>query len=283
MPSDTEKYYKDAEVHYDHVTDAWKDFMGDHFHFGYYETEDTEQSKAVEALADKMLALCDVSKDSRILDVGCGIGGPAFYIHEKCKCAIDGISTSNRGVELANEASKEKGYDNVKFTVADGCDNGFPDDTFDVVWVMESSHLIQDKRKLFQECLRVMKDDGTLVLCDLMSLVLLPFPMKFIKQLTMLKSYGLLARAFGPAQVTEPGTYTNLMVAAGFREITYFDISREATPTMKSWKNNAIKFTENRRLTTEREYVDDFMDACDILEGLFKGGSYGYGIVRAVK
>ena len=28
-----------AKSHYDHVTDAWKEFMGDNFHFGYFETE----------------------------------------------------------------------------------------------------------------------------------------------------------------------------------------------------------------------------------------------------
>jgi len=28
-----------AGSHYDFVTDTWKEFMGDHFHFGYFETE----------------------------------------------------------------------------------------------------------------------------------------------------------------------------------------------------------------------------------------------------
>jgi len=153
-----------AGSHYDFVTDAWKEFMGDHFHFGYFETEDMELSRATEVMIEKMLELCDVSGDSRILDVGCGIGGPAFYIHEKFNCAIDGISTSERGVELANITSKEKGYHDVKFKVANGLRNGFPDNTFDIVWIMETSHLIPNRVALFRECSRVLKENGTIVL-----------------------------------------------------------------------------------------------------------------------
>jgi|BarGraNGADG00312_2_1021985.scaffolds.fasta_scaffold01456_2 27-O-demethylrifamycin SV methyltransferase len=283
MQGDTEKYYKDAKVHYDYVTDAWKDFMGDHFHFGYYETEDTEHSKAVVALTDKMLALCDISKDSRILDVGCGIGGPAFYIHEKFKCAIDGISTSSRGIELANATSEEKGYDNVQFKVADGLSNGFPDNTFDIVWVMESSHLMRDKRKLLQECFRVLKKDGTIVLCDLISLVLLPFPISLIKQVKELKTYFKLVKSFGPAQISAPGIYCNLFVYAGFDEISFFNISQNSIPTLKSWKNNALQYGKSEGSTISRDYVNEFIQGCDILEDLFKRSFFGYGIFRAVK
>ena len=132
----------DAKSHYDNVTDAWTEFMGENFHFGYFESDDMELDRATEMLIEKMLELTDIGGESRVLDVGCGIGGPAFYIHEKYGCAIDGISTSERGIQLASSASREKGYDDVRFKVADGIDNGFPDGTFDIVWIMEATHLI---------------------------------------------------------------------------------------------------------------------------------------------
>jgi 27-O-demethylrifamycin SV methyltransferase len=141
----------DVKTHYDHVTDAWKEFMGDNLHFGYFESEDIELPRATDMMIEKMLELCDITKDSRILDVGCGIGGPALYIYEKFSCTIDGISTSERGVQLANESSNKKGFHDVRFKVADSLDNGFSDKTFDIVWIMESSHLITDKKRLFQE------------------------------------------------------------------------------------------------------------------------------------
>ena len=30
----------DAGSHYDSVTDAWTEFMGENFHFGYFESDD---------------------------------------------------------------------------------------------------------------------------------------------------------------------------------------------------------------------------------------------------
>jgi hypothetical protein len=35
-----------AKDHYNHVTDSWKEFMGDNLHFGYFETEDMELPRA---------------------------------------------------------------------------------------------------------------------------------------------------------------------------------------------------------------------------------------------
>lgn len=88
----------DAMNHYNHVTDAWKEFMGNNLHFGYFEHEGVELAEATDALIDKMMGLCNITEDTIILDVGCGIGNPAFYIHTRHRCKIVGISTSERGV-----------------------------------------------------------------------------------------------------------------------------------------------------------------------------------------
>jgi 27-O-demethylrifamycin SV methyltransferase len=273
----------DAKDHYNHVTDAWKEFMGEHLHFGYFETEDVDLSKAVEVMTDRMLGLCDISEKSRILDVGCGIGGPAFYIHEKYKCAIDGISTSQEGIDMANKTSEEKGYDNVKFKVADGLDNGFPDNSFDIVWVMESSHLMPDKWKLCKECFRVLKSSGTMVLCDLIRLTKYPNYRVILYGLTHFKKFVRLSQAFGPAQLISLGAYCDFLLDAGFNEVTVIDVSEKSAPTAKRWKENAIRFGESEFNTFSRDDVQAFIDGCDFLAGLFKKGLFGYGMLRAKK
>ena len=76
-------------------------------------------------------------KDRVVLDVGCGIGSPALYLNEKFGCSVVGISTSHKGVDLANARSHEKKQNSrVRFLVADGTDNLFPDDQFDLAWLM---------------------------------------------------------------------------------------------------------------------------------------------------
>jgi cyclopropane fatty-acyl-phospholipid synthase-like methyltransferase len=272
----------DAKEHYEHVTDAWKYFMGDNLHFGYFETDDMELNQATDRLTDKMLELCDISKDTRILDVGCGIGTPAFYIHKKFKCAIDGISTSERGIELANMAAKEKGYDKkVKFTVADGLDNGFPDKTFDIIWVMESSHLMGDKNKLLKECSRVVKDDGTLVLCDL--IMRASFKRQLLHAVQNRQNYKKLARAFGPGNLNRLGFYADSCIKAGFREITVINVTKQASPTLTWWKNNALNFNYGQIEDFSRDDIAAFIAGCSVLHGFFEEGFAGYGIVKAIK
>jgi 27-O-demethylrifamycin SV methyltransferase len=271
----------DAKSHYDNVTDAWTDFMGDNFHFGYFESDDMELPRATEMLIEKMLELTDIGKESRVLDVGCGIGGPAFFIHDRYGCAVDGISTSERGIELASAASEEKGYDEVRFKVADGVDNGFPDNTFDIVWIMEATHLIADKKGLFRECHRVLKDGGTLVLCDIVQLELLPLHKGLWYMVTKGPKYYTLMKTFGAAHVVSLGTYCDRLVEAGFGEVDTIDISRYTIDTMRWWKKNALAYGGSS--ASEKEYADRFIRACDILEGFFASGMNGYGMVRALK
>ncbi len=272
-----------AKDHYNRVTDAWKVFMGDNLHFGYFETEDMELPEATDLLIEKMLEFCDISPESRILDVGCGIGSPALYIHEKFGCAIDGISTSERGVHLAAAAARERGYDRVRFKVADGLDNGFPDETFDIVWIMEASHLIYDKRRLFRECRRVLEPGGTLVLCDITQLELLPIHRGLWRFFRHINEYYTLYKTFGPAQVLSLGTYCDRLVEAGFDRVTALDISAKALPTMTRWKENALRYLENQGDSLPRKYVDLFIRGCAIDERYMQQGHFGYGIVKAVK
>jgi 27-O-demethylrifamycin SV methyltransferase len=272
-----------AQSHYNHVTDAWKEFMGDHLHFGYFETEDMDITRASETMIEKMLELCDISESTRILDVGCGIGGPAIYIHERFNCAIDGITTSERGVQIASATSEEKGYQDVRFKVADGINNGFPDNTFDIVWIMEATHLIADKRSLFKECFRVLKEGGTLVLCDLTQLAQLPMHKGLWHFISHGRQYYHLMRTWGPAQVISLGTYCDRIIDAGFHEVTAIDITAKTLPTMRSWRENALRFKDREIRDFSKEDVDGFIYGCEIVDSFYKTGLYGYGMIRAIK
>ncbi|MBC7246740.1 MAG: methyltransferase domain-containing protein [Actinobacteria bacterium] len=273
----------DAKSHYDHVTDSWKEFMGDNFHFGYFPTEDTELSRATDIMIEKMAGLCDISRDTRILDVGCGIGTPAFYLHEKYGCPIEGISTSERGIKLANEGAEQKGFQDVRFRVADGMDNGFPDRSFDLVWIMEAAHLILDKKKLFRECHRVLKDEGTLVMCDLVQHKLLSLPRGLAFFFTHMKKYYRLLRAFGPGQLPTMGNYADAMVHAGFRDINILDITPHVLPTARRWRENAVRVRDEGEGAFPREDVETFIAGCEILDEFFRMGLFGYTIIRAKK
>jgi tocopherol O-methyltransferase len=68
---------------------------------------------------------------------------------------------ANRATERAKIADAQS---NVNFLVADALNMPFPDESFDLVWSLESGEHMPDKIKFLQECCRVLKPGGTLIL-----------------------------------------------------------------------------------------------------------------------
>ena len=47
-----------------------------------------------------------ISKNQKILDIGCGLGGPARYYAKQFECFITGIDITSSFIELGNEFNK---------------------------------------------------------------------------------------------------------------------------------------------------------------------------------
>jgi cyclopropane fatty-acyl-phospholipid synthase-like methyltransferase len=267
--------------HYDHVTDAWQDIMGNNFHFGYFNHPDDNLQRATDALIDKMSDLAHITENTTILDVGCGIGSPAMYLSEKYNCSVCGIATSVKGVETARNRVQSNGK-KLEFKVADGTSNGEPSDNYDIVWVMESSHLM-DKKALLRECYRVLKPKGTILLCDLIFVYdeMVANIINLVKSSIKYTHRGV----FGTVRPWPLGHYWKTMHKMGFNDITTLDISKEVFPTMSHWKKNIAKnSTEILRTNkyTEKE-ISAFFQSCDRLEEIFNSRFVGYAIIKAIK
>ena len=62
-----------------------------------------------------------IKKNKRILDIGCGLGGPARYYAKEFECIITGIDITPSFVEIGNEFNKLTSMsDNVELLVGDG-------------------------------------------------------------------------------------------------------------------------------------------------------------------
>lgn len=274
--------------HYDSITDAWKSIFGDNFHFGFFPSPDVSLDEATDALIDKMASLGEISDRTKLLDVGCGIGSPAFYLHRKFGCEITGISTSETGIAQAQQESIRRGYDGqVGFRFGDGLNNGFEDEIFDVVWVMESSHLMADKKKLLAECRRVLKPTGVLLLCD----VMLRRPYTIADRLGLLQrmKLGFISgtldnfKSFGWIRMEPFETYIQWAQEVGFVDVTLTDISKQAIPTFECWKANLVA-NETRVLETlTPRQIKSFIAASDFSKELFEREIDGYGILKASK
>jgi 27-O-demethylrifamycin SV methyltransferase len=68
------------QTHYDSVTDAWTLILGENLHYGYFARGEETLAEATDALIDALASLARIDSSTVVLDVGCGIGGPAFRL-----------------------------------------------------------------------------------------------------------------------------------------------------------------------------------------------------------
>ena len=90
-------------------------------------------------------------KGSRILDVGCGIGGSSRILAEYYGFNVTGITISSAQVKRARELTPF-GL-NCNFQIMDALDLKFDDGSFDGVWSVEAGAHMNDKTKFADEML----------------------------------------------------------------------------------------------------------------------------------
>ncbi|NQY66336.1 MAG: methyltransferase domain-containing protein [Flavobacteriales bacterium] len=100
-------------------------------------------------------------KDKRILDIGCGLGGPACYLAEKFGASVTGIDIEKRLIEHSKAYSLKKGTaDKTNFILVEPGSLDFPDEEFDYVFSIGAFTQIEGKSSMYLECLRVLKNGG---------------------------------------------------------------------------------------------------------------------------
>ncbi|HEY1713061.1 MAG TPA: methyltransferase domain-containing protein [Solirubrobacteraceae bacterium] len=109
-----------------------------------------------------------VTGDQCVLDVGCGMGGPARFLAATYGCTVTGVDITTPYLETAALLTELTGLtDRVSFQHADATDLPFADDMFDLVWTQHAAQSIPDKAAFFAELHRVLKRGGTAVIHDL--------------------------------------------------------------------------------------------------------------------
>ncbi|KAI4231123.1 MAG: hypothetical protein L6R40_007838, partial [Gallowayella cf. fulva] len=101
--TDTERLKKRIQRHYDVTSDQFLKVWGEHIHHGYFKspTDTNEQAQLNQVI--RLAESSGVSAGSRVLDVGCGIGGTARYLARERGCKVTAITNSRRQVEIARE------------------------------------------------------------------------------------------------------------------------------------------------------------------------------------
>jgi 27-O-demethylrifamycin SV methyltransferase len=267
-------------VHYDRVTDAWGLLLGEDLHYGVFATGDEDLPTATAALTQRMVDAAQLAPRLRVLDVGCGTGGPARHLVRAYDAEVLGITPSAVGVVRATELTAAAGLTaSARFEERDGTANGLPGASFDRVWVLESSHLMRDRDALISECARVLRPGGRLVLCDLIRRREIPFREVRARH----RDLAILRAGFGDAHIESLDWYRAAMVAHGLEVDHVEDLTEATLPTFDRWRANAATHRAEVSELLGAEGLEVFERSVDLLDGFWRDGTFGYGLLSAIK
>ncbi|WP_342236787.1 class I SAM-dependent methyltransferase [Inquilinus sp. OTU3971] len=142
--------------------------------------------------------------ETHLLDIGCGIGGPARHLAAALDCRVTGIDLTAEFVEAAEALTRRCGLA-VSFRQGSALAMPFPDGAFDAATLIHVGMNIADKAALFAEVRRVLKPGARFGVYDIMRVAEgdLPYPMPW-------------AATPETSFVEPPETYRRLLGQAGF-------------------------------------------------------------------
>lgn len=119
------------------------------------------------AVSKELAAMVDL-RGLKVLDVGCGIGGPCRMLAEAFNCNVTGIDLNHEFIRTAKALSLLVRLDQqITFLQGDATSLPFEDNAFDAVWTQHVQMNIADKQKLYTEIHRVIQPGGYFLYYDI--------------------------------------------------------------------------------------------------------------------
>ena len=157
-------YYDNCQIDYELV---WQLDTSLCMHYGYWDEKTKSHGDAVKRMNEKLAEYANIQPGDQILDAGCGVGGSSIYLAQNYDCEVVGITLSEKQVETCTLNAANHGVsDKVRFEKQNYLKTSFPDQSFDVVWAIESVCYAWDKADFLKEAFRLLKPGGRIVVAD---------------------------------------------------------------------------------------------------------------------
>ena len=113
----------------------------------------------------KMAELANLTRDMRVLDAGCGVGGSSRYLAHTYGCRIEAIDLTPQCAETAARLNRFCDIHDL-ITVRQGSVTDLPykDQSFDLVWCQSVAMNVEDNPRMFAEAYRVLVPGGRYML-----------------------------------------------------------------------------------------------------------------------
>jgi ubiquinone/menaquinone biosynthesis C-methylase UbiE len=167
-----------------------------------------------------------LAQGMRVLDVGCGIGGPSRYVAATYDCEVVGIDLTEGYCEVAAMLADRVGLgEQVEYRSGNALAMPFDDGAFDAAYTQHVAMNIADKARLYAEVWRVLKPRGRFGIYDLLQGegggVIYPVPW---------------ARDTATSFLVRPGELRRLLESAGFEVLSWRETAAEAHVWLEEMK-----------------------------------------------
>eukprot|EP01097_Dermamoeba_algensis_P008497 TRINITY_DN5693_c0_g2_i4.p1 TRINITY_DN5693_c0_g2~~TRINITY_DN5693_c0_g2_i4.p1 ORF type:complete len:279 (-),score=72.83 TRINITY_DN5693_c0_g2_i4:428-1264(-) len=155
-------YVTSTKYFYDLVTDFYEWGWGQSFHFAPRYMEETFEASL--SRHEYFLALrAGLKKGMKVLDVGCGVGGPLRAISRFSKAHVTGVNYNDYQIERAKKLTRFPELNAYVKGDFNELSKTFPENHFDAVYQMEATCHCLKKEKVYGEIFKVLKPGGNFV------------------------------------------------------------------------------------------------------------------------
>lgn len=256
--------------HYDSMALVYQLFWGAHLHHGIFSSATTNPRAAQVHLLDFCAERLGLRAGSRrALDVGCGHGGTMFYLASNWGYSVDGITISSRQAAIIRFKTRIARFSaGLSVTREDVERASFPAELYDLVWAMESTEHLFDKRALFANIQYTLKTGGQLLLAA------------WTGSMTKPAVRSVADHFLCPSLLTAE-EYADVLTDAGLNIETTSDLTTHVVRTWDVCQERARKL--HPLLYFFPREVRSFVNALPIIRSAYASGDLTYTVMTARK
>jgi phosphoethanolamine N-methyltransferase len=216
-------------------------------------------------ITTELVGQMKLSPGSRVLDVGCGLGGSAFVMARDFNLIVDGIDLSKNMLAIANEKLAAHGLsEHVSFKWGDCLELDRPE-YYDAIYSRDVFLHIEDKSRLFTVLNAALRPGGRLLFTDYCC-----------GEKPWSDAFSDYVDDRGYILHTLPD-YAELITKTGFEQVEHQDITDRFISILQSDLNKiaAIDLVDMDRANLEQSWRDKVVRA--------KSGDQRWGMFSAVK
>jgi len=220
----------DAARYYQHLKDDLQAYGEQAFgwHYGVWDGPlITTRAQALLRSCELLVDGLRLTRDSHVLDVGCGLGSLAVWVAHRFGCRVTGVTICDEHVPLARDVALGHGLEEIcRFSSMDMGRLEFEEGTFDAVFNQDSFCYAGDKARYLADVHRVLKAGGA---WRAVAFGVQPGPLAAGEA----TNYEEVRSGFEIPDFLPAGEVESLMERAGFSQRRAVDITSAVLPTAR--------------------------------------------------